>query len=111
MWNRPEGLLMITSRSLIKHSETGTKSALRVTNSPLLLLLHKSNPASETQKSVLGLKKKKLRSHESCYMNLWSMGSWDGMNSTPCFGGHFACNFTRFKPFTCYLTPSAFYEF
>lgn len=43
MWNRPRGLLMTAGCSLIKHSETGTKSALRVTNSPILPLLHKSN--------------------------------------------------------------------
>lgn len=53
MWNRPQGLLMTAGCSLIKHSETWTKSALRVTNSPILPLLHKSNPASWSQMFVL----------------------------------------------------------
>lgn len=53
MRNRPRGLLMTAGCSLIKPSETGTKSALRVTNSPILPSLHKSNPASWSQMFVL----------------------------------------------------------
>lgn len=53
MWNRLWGLLMTAGCLLIKHSETGTKSALRVTNSLILPLLHKSNPASWSQMFVL----------------------------------------------------------
>lgn len=58
---------MITSRSLIKHSKTGTEGALRVTNSLRLLLLHKPNPAFENEISVFGFKNKVSpdMSHES----------------------------------------------